>query len=140
MNLVKRIYQIESYKLRRKGIKNILIAYGLLYSYFFLFPEFVHTYIWPDKIENKMMFQLLVTISLHILGTSIFSLIYIPGYLGVESYRKYENEPTLKKPWEKPNWQEMKWRTFWNLLINYGIIVPAYLYFGLGIAGVSMRF
>lgn len=34
----------------------------------------------------------------------------------------------------------MKWRTAWNLLLNYGVIVPLYFYFGLAIAGVGMRF
>jgi hypothetical protein len=87
-----------------------------------------------------MMFQLKATICLQILGTAVFSLIYIPGYLGAKCYQKYESEPTLKKPWEKGNWQEMKWKTTWNLLLNYGVVVPLYFYFGLAIAGVSMRF
>lgn len=37
-DLVKRIYLIESYKLKKNGLKNIVIAWIFLYLYFFQFP------------------------------------------------------------------------------------------------------
>lgn len=46
-----------------------------------------------------MMLQLKATICLQVLGATIFSLLYILGYLGVEWYKKYESEPNLKKTW-----------------------------------------
>jgi hypothetical protein len=42
--------------------------------------------------------------ALFFFASIVSPLLYLPGYLGVEAYKKYEIEPTLKKPWEKENW------------------------------------
>jgi sterol desaturase/sphingolipid hydroxylase (fatty acid hydroxylase superfamily) len=78
--------------------------------------------------------------ALNILCNVSFSLLYLPGYLGVKAYKEYEIEPNLKKPWEREGWPAQKKRTIWNLLLNFGVIAPLYVAFGLFLADVDMKF
>lgn len=130
-----RIWQIECYKYKQKGLKNIVLGYFLLYLYFWHVPTFVQSF-WPKNIENKMSFQLMTTSFISISTIFIYSLIYIPGYLGVKAYKKYEIEPNLKKPWERDNWDYMKKRTAWNLFVNL-CINPFYLWLGMYFFGAK---
>lgn len=117
----------------------MLIAYYLLFCYFYYVPIFAKS-IWPERIENKVFFQLTATTVNLLASTLIFSLLYIPGYLGVKAYKKYEIEPNLKKPWERDNWDYMKWRTLKISLFNQAVIFPLYVYVGLSLAGAGLQF
>ena len=64
------------------------IGYILLVCYFYYVPNFAKS-IWPEHIEDKAAFQL-IAISITLTASMlVFSLIYLPGYLGAEAYKKY---------------------------------------------------
>lgn len=89
LSVIKKIYEIESYKYRKKGTKNILIAYVIIYLYLFQLPNFFNQ-IWPENVEDKLMFQLTISSGILVFGVPFFSLIFLPGYLGVKYFKKYE--------------------------------------------------
>lgn len=65
------------------------IGYILLFCYFYFGLIFGKS-IWPQHIEDKANFQLVAT-SVTVTATVLLSsLIYLPGYLGVKAYKKYE--------------------------------------------------
>lgn len=138
-DILVRIWDIEEMKIKKNGLVNTAIGYILLISYFYYAPIFAKS-IWPENIEDKLTFQLsALTITLNA-SVLVFSLIYLPGYLGIKAYKKYEIEPNLKKPWEKDNWDYMKWRTLKYVLINHLIVFPLYVYIGLITVGVGFTF
>lgn len=65
------------------------IGYILLVSYFYYALNFAKS-VWPEHIEDKATFQLLST-SITVTATVLISnLIFLPGYLGLKAYKKYE--------------------------------------------------
>lgn len=64
------------------------IGYILLISYFYYVPNFAKS-IWPEHIEDKATFQLLATTITLNASVLVFSLIFLPGYLGFKAYKKY---------------------------------------------------
>jgi sterol desaturase/sphingolipid hydroxylase (fatty acid hydroxylase superfamily) len=103
-------------------------------------PNLVKDYLWPDHVDNKMVFQFSITIAIFLITMVAYPLMYIPGYLGWDIYKKYEIEPEQKKPWEKENWEYMKKRTFWNVMANELIVNTVYMGLGLYLAGSRMKF
>lgn len=87
-----------------------------------------------------MLFQLIAITIVFSAALFIYTLIYLPGYLGVEAYKKYEIEPLQKKPWEKDDWKSLRTRTIKTLLLNYCVVIPFYVGTGLILTGVRMRF
>ena len=102
-DICKRVWLIESTKYKRIGPKNALIAFVILYLYFFRLTEYVKS-IWPSHIEDKVMFQVIVSGIVYVVSTPICFLQYAPGYFGMELYKKYEIEPDRKWPWQLDNW------------------------------------
>ena len=101
--LVERIWKIECYRYKQKGPVNILIGLFILYLFLYEFPLFVKDY-WPENFENKVLFQ--GGIATFLLASEVFflSILYLPGYMGLELYKKYEVNPGLTMPWTRKNW------------------------------------
>jgi hypothetical protein len=87
--ILKRIWDIEVHRNKQKGLKNFLIGVCLLCLFFYYFPILGKS-IWPEKVENKILFQLAVSNSIFIGALLFLPLLYLPGYLGAESYQKFE--------------------------------------------------
>lgn len=138
-DIFKQVWLIESTKYKRIGPKNALIGFFILYLYFFRLTEYVKS-IWPSHIEDKVMFQVIVSGIVYAVSTPLCFLQYAPGYFGMELYKKYEVEPDRKWPWQLDNWNQLKWTTLWNLLLNNLVVFPLYIYTGLKLAGSKMRF
>jgi sterol desaturase/sphingolipid hydroxylase (fatty acid hydroxylase superfamily) len=75
---------------------------------------------------------------MYIVSTPLCFLIYAPGYFGAKIYDKYQIEPSRKWPWKLPNWDYMKKRTFWNLILNNFVVFPLYIYLGLSLFGSKL--
>lgn len=54
---------------------------------------------WPDHIEDTVMFQFKMNMSFSIVLPLIAFCLYLPGYLGHPFYKKYEVTLDIKKPW-----------------------------------------
>lgn len=134
-----RIWKIECLKIKKKGLKNVALAYFLLFMFFYYAP-IIGKSIWPQHIENKKLFQLGFSCTIPTIWTLVTSLMYLPGYLGVEAYKQYEIQPQLKPNWEREDWQEVKWKTLKNLMLNYWIVYPLFVITGIMAAGVGLRF
>jgi hypothetical protein len=76
----------------------MIIGYLGLYLYFFKFTDFMKE-IWPENIEDKVMFQFIVNMSFSIALPLIAFCLYLPGYMGLSFYKKYEVTPGILKPW-----------------------------------------
>lgn len=136
---VHRIWLIESNKLKKMGLRNVIIAYFIFYLYFFKLTEYVKSN-WPKEVEDKLTFQVILGFSIFFLSTPVYLLIYLPGYLGASFYKKYEIEPDRKWPWELPNWKEMRKKTINNILINSLIVFPTYVLIGVKLSGTPLNF
>ncbi len=77
-----RIGQIEALKIKRKGLKNVALAYFLLFLFFYYAP-IIGKSIWPEHIENKKLFQFAWSSLIPNICILTYFLIYLPGYLGV---------------------------------------------------------
>jgi hypothetical protein len=97
-NFARRVWQLEVYRYKKKGIMNILIGCFILYLYFYQLPIIGKQY-WPEHIENKVLFQGTVATLIISMEGIIVSLIYLPGYLGAKLYKQFEISPGLSKPW-----------------------------------------
>jgi sterol desaturase/sphingolipid hydroxylase (fatty acid hydroxylase superfamily) len=136
--LLKRIWQIEADKFKRKGLINTLIGCFLLYLYFWELPTFVQPY-WPQNIEHKSIIQAVVTTCLLLIITIVVGMFYLPAYLGWTTYfKKYDNNPTVSKPWERENWPTVRNGTIKNLCFIYFVMNP--LYFGVMACLGTMKF
>jgi len=102
-NFARRVWQLEVYRYKKKGMMNILIGCFILYLYFYQLPIIGKQY-WPEHIENKVLFQGTVATLILSMEGIIVSLIYLPGYLGAKLYKQFEISPGLSKPWERENW------------------------------------
>ena len=82
---------------------NIFIGLLILYLFLYEFPNFVKNY-WPEKFENKVLFQGGVSTFITVFQGFFMSILYLPGYMGVEFYKKYDVNPDLSMPWERKDW------------------------------------
>ncbi len=65
---------------------------------------------------------------------------FLPGYLGNESYTRYEITPQAVRPWQRENWPQMKWRIVWFLFWNKAVVFPVMVYLSLSMGGTRTRF
>lgn len=128
ISIFKRLWLIEKYKYGKKGLKNIVIGYFILYLFFFHFSTFLRS-IWPEKVENPKLLQAFLSPVLIFVMSVSYSLLYLPGYLGVSFYKKYQIESNNKWPWERENWAEMKKKTIINYVIIYFVMNPIFYIF-----------
>lgn len=136
----KTVWQVECHKVKTKGIPCILFGYFGLYLFFFKFTDFMKE-IWPEQIEDKVMFQFTLNMSFSIALPLIAFCLYLPGYMGHPFYKKYEVTPEIKKPWQKDNWPEMRKKTIQNYFLTYFVVSPLYYYLIMGMSGkVSFDF
>jgi hypothetical protein len=98
LSMAKRVWKIECYRYKQKGLLNIFIGLFILYLFLYEFPNFVKNY-WPEKFENKVLFQGGVATFLVASEVFFLSILYLPGYMGLELYKKYEVNPGLPMPW-----------------------------------------
>lgn len=79
---------IEARRYSLKGAMNIMTAVGLLGSIFSA-GWLIGCNLWPQEIEDKSAFFVMNSITLHTVTHLICFFLYLPGYLGVELYKKY---------------------------------------------------
>jgi hypothetical protein len=115
----------------------MLIGGFMLYLFFWQLPIFAGER-WPETFEHKTLIQATATTGMFLACAVVSTLLYLPGYLGWKGYKKYEVPSTLPKPWEKPNWPEMRMSTIKNLCLIYFVLNP--LYFTLGAFLGTMKF
>eukprot|EP00919_Chromeraceae_sp_WS-2016_P055363 GHVR01131598.1.p1 GENE.GHVR01131598.1~~GHVR01131598.1.p1 ORF type:complete len:121 (+),score=1.37 GHVR01131598.1:18-380(+) len=95
------LFRIEKQRLKKKGIKNILIALGLLVLIFGGSHTLGSMY-WPDNIKHSNLisndeeeiFTVVCSFCIHLFCQVLYFLIYLPGYLGKSDYyKKHEINP-----------------------------------------------
>jgi hypothetical protein len=96
--------------------------------------------LWPSHIEDKARFQLISQSIIQVSSTLLYSLLYIPGYFGVQWYKKYEINKDLKKPWERDDWKTKRIKTLFLCLFNKAVIFPLYIFLVLKVAGAKLDF
>lgn len=75
------------------------------------------------------------------MGCSFLCLfIYLPGYLGMKWYKKYEITPLLKKPWNKSDWNKKLVNTIFYYLFNKAFINPISIYILLNLFPLRTNF
>lgn len=98
IDIPRKFIEVESAKYKSKGADNVILAYFLLFMMYYIAPYISHA-IWPDHIEDKVSFQFKIQALFSVFLTFLFMFIYLPGYMGVKWYKKYETSPNLKRPW-----------------------------------------
>lgn len=79
---------IEAQRYYEKGAFNIMTAVGLLGSIYSA-GWLIGCNLWPEEIEDKSIFFVKWSVILHISTNLVFFLLYLPGYLGHERFKKY---------------------------------------------------
>jgi hypothetical protein len=77
-SLIQKIVQVETFKVKQKGLVNNLIGWTLLIAYFYLVP-LIGKYFWPAHIEDKQTFLYIAAFSIQIFSSVVYFLQYLPG-------------------------------------------------------------
>lgn len=135
---LKKIIQIQKTHLQKRGTLNTALGYTLLFTIFWLAHHYGRN-IWPEQVEDKPFFVLIGSVTIHI-SAQLFSLaLYLPGYLGLSFYQKYEINEKSKWPWKRQTWPLFLKKTIFNLVINQLFVYPLMTFCSTA-AGIRMRF
>jgi hypothetical protein len=79
-SLVGKIVQIETFKIKQKGLVNNLIGWALLIAYFYFVP-LIGRHFWPEHVEDKQTFLYVAAFTIQIFSSVVYFLQYLPGII-----------------------------------------------------------
>ena len=76
----------------------------------------------------------------HFIAQILIFLLHLPGYLNISTF--YERHKINKRsvwPWKRENWNSMKLKTIYNIVVNQFLIYPV-ITFGGTLMGINLGF